>query len=77
MSTNKPVWMIEKGQLCVGLCKFKIKWVTFTSPEAMKFESENGAWAFVNKNKLGGRGVAVREHLFVPSESAGGDNAQK
>jgi hypothetical protein len=67
---DKAVWLIERGQLCVGFGQQKGKlsekgiiWVGFTSPEALQFETKGLADTFIHKNSL--TDVEAREHLFV------------
>lgn len=54
---SEPVWMVEVGQLCMGRCsKGRLKYVTFTDSDALKFKTKGEADQF---------GMAVaREHVF-------------
>ena len=59
-------WLIEKGQLCLGLCGSKPAWVTFTNPTAIRFSRKEDAENMVVGLKSFGDGVfshvTISEH---------------
>ena len=59
----KTGWLIEDeyGKLCIGMECNKIKWVTFTNPDAIRFARKRDAENAITLWKLNGN---AREHSW-------------
>jgi hypothetical protein len=66
---DEHYWLIEIGNLCVGVCNNKRKLVTFTDPNALRFKSKRDAQDHIERFYI--NGAVARDHLFVaPAETA-------
>jgi len=70
--TDEPAWLIEKGQLCLGFCGYRFRWVTFTDENAFRFSRKLDAHHFLVSMKKWEpkaweerfEGAKITEHLW-------------
>jgi hypothetical protein len=68
-------WLIERWGLCLGVCDYNFKWVTFTDEHALHFVRKRDAEAFIatcNPDDLMPllKGSQVTEHLWCATAPA-------
>lgn len=55
-------WLIEIGQLCVGQCNGRLRLVTFTDEQAIRFQDETSAVKYIHEHNI--LGAVAREHQW-------------
>jgi len=55
-------WLAETAGLCIGKGNGKLKWVTFTDPLAIRFDTKAEAEEFIRENKL--EGAVATDHMW-------------
>lgn len=73
---DETAWLIERGGLCLGTCEYRLKWVTFTDPQALRFSRRADAYALKETLRFDPFNVRlenceVTEHMWcLPSQPA-------
>ncbi len=68
-------WLIEKGQLCLGSCDRKPRWVTFTDPTAVRFARNIDAENMLNSlRSMSDKGAfescTINDHMWCSPVAA-------
>jgi hypothetical protein len=75
---SETAWLVELGQLCVGIgtCRKKLRWVTFTDSDALRFsrkrDAENFRLAMIHDFATGEdlKATTVSEHRWYSGRAA-------